>query len=172
MRRILIVGGSGAGKTTLALSIAERTGLPVHHLDRQQRMAGWVRRSPADRLAAYVAIRETDGWIVDCSGEKAEAAFVGHADTVLWLDVNIATRLWRIYRRIAQFSGRNRPDQPEGRPKRSALHLVRYLYLVWRNRRGTRRRHAALSAAPPAGSTVLRLASDADIRAFLDGLRK
>ncbi len=33
MRRVVIMGPGGAGKSTLARTLGERTGLPVFHLD-------------------------------------------------------------------------------------------------------------------------------------------
>ncbi|MEZ4586890.1 MAG: isopentenyl transferase family protein [Gemmatimonadales bacterium] len=42
MRRILILGSGGSGKTTLALQVSETTGHPVVHLDSLYWKAGWV----------------------------------------------------------------------------------------------------------------------------------
>ena len=35
MRRVLIIGNAGTGKTTFARALAEKTGLPVVHMDRE-----------------------------------------------------------------------------------------------------------------------------------------
>ena len=45
MQRILIIGCGGAGKSTLARALGEKTGLPVVHLDQ----IWWAPR----KLAAY-----------------------------------------------------------------------------------------------------------------------
>ncbi len=44
MRRILLIGSGGAGKSTLASQMGERLGLPVIHLDAVYWQPGWVRR--------------------------------------------------------------------------------------------------------------------------------
>jgi adenylate kinase family enzyme len=40
--RILIIGPPGAGKSTLAIKLAEKTKLPLVHLDRLFWNPGWV----------------------------------------------------------------------------------------------------------------------------------
>ncbi len=46
MQRVLVIGISGAGKTTLSQALAERTGLPLIHLDREfWQPAGWRRHA-------------------------------------------------------------------------------------------------------------------------------
>ena len=42
MQRILVIGSPGAGKSTLSHQLAERTGLPLHHLDQLFWLSGWV----------------------------------------------------------------------------------------------------------------------------------
>ncbi|MCW1403195.1 AAA family ATPase [Novosphingobium sp. MW5] len=34
MHRVLVIGSPGAGKSTLSRALAERTGLPLYHMDR------------------------------------------------------------------------------------------------------------------------------------------
>jgi shikimate kinase len=41
MRRIIIVGCQGSGKTSLALKLGRKLGLPVEHLDVLYRRPGW-----------------------------------------------------------------------------------------------------------------------------------
>ena len=54
MKRVLVIGSGGAGKSTLARRLGERLGLEVVHLDALYWQAGWV--EPAKE-----AWRERDG---------------------------------------------------------------------------------------------------------------
>ncbi len=46
MRRVVIVGPPGGGKSTLAHRLGARHGLPVFHLDHTYRRLGWLPASP------------------------------------------------------------------------------------------------------------------------------
>ncbi|MCL1951754.1 MAG: topology modulation protein, partial [Oscillospiraceae bacterium] len=41
-RRIMVMGSSGSGKSTMAQRLGEITGLPVVHLDSLSWLPGWV----------------------------------------------------------------------------------------------------------------------------------
>jgi adenylate kinase family enzyme len=42
MRRVLVIGSGGAGKSTFATRLAQLTGLPLFHLDALYWKPGWV----------------------------------------------------------------------------------------------------------------------------------
>ena len=58
MERILIIGCGGAGKSTLARQLGERTGLPVVHLDQLFWHPGWVESTKDEIDAKIMAISE------------------------------------------------------------------------------------------------------------------
>ena len=41
MQRVLVIGGNGCGKTTLAVQLAQKLGLPLTHLDRLYWQDNW-----------------------------------------------------------------------------------------------------------------------------------
>ena len=65
MERILIIGCGGAGKSTLARQLGEKTGLPVVHLDKLYWRPGWqhVTREEFDKLLDEVLAQ--GAWIMD-----------------------------------------------------------------------------------------------------------
>ena len=48
MRRVLVLGCPGAGKSTLARSLGEALSLPVVHLDKLWWKSGWVNRTEGE----------------------------------------------------------------------------------------------------------------------------
>lgn len=51
MKRVMIVGQPGAGKSYLARAMGQKTGLPVQHMDMIHWKPGWVERDKAEKLA-------------------------------------------------------------------------------------------------------------------------
>ncbi|WP_207232303.1 AAA family ATPase [Micromonospora kangleipakensis] len=65
MRRILIVGSAGAGKSTLAREVARRLDLPLIHLDRHYWRPGWVASGDARFRAEVAALAARPAWVMD-----------------------------------------------------------------------------------------------------------
>ncbi|MBB4825090.1 adenylate kinase family enzyme [Sporosarcina luteola] len=64
-KRVLIIGSSGAGKSTLSKELAEKTGLPVLHLDALFWKEGWTPTSKTEFRAALQEELEQPEWIID-----------------------------------------------------------------------------------------------------------
>ena len=65
MKRVLILGCGGAGKSTLARTLGERTGLPVVHLDQGWWLPGW-RNPPEEVFDRWLEEQlEKESWIMD-----------------------------------------------------------------------------------------------------------
>jgi adenylate kinase family enzyme len=85
MRRVLVVGSSGAGKTTAARRVADRLGLPFHEMDVLALGPGWS-QSP-DLVDQVKRITAEPTWIFDSWGHPAVRDWMWEsADTILWLD--------------------------------------------------------------------------------------
>ncbi len=144
MRRVLVGGVSGAGKTTLARALAARLALPYVEMDALYHGPDWQPRpSFDDDVAAFAA---TDAWITDSHGYRSVRDLLwSRADTVIWLDYPRRIVMWRVVRRTLLrrirreriFNGNIEP------PLRTFFtdpeHIVRWAWKVH-----TRRRHDML----------------------------
>lgn len=167
MRRILIIGSPGAGKSTLAHALSGRTGLPLHHLDRIHWLPGWVERDRDEARATVAEMLATDRWIIDGNYGSTMAQRLPHADTVVWLDYPTRLCLGRALRRWRQYRGRSRPDMTEGCPER--LDLEFFLYIL--RFRGTwHHRNAALLAT--FGGEIIRHRDPAATQRWLDTVER
>ncbi|MGH4031435.1 adenylate kinase [Actinomycetota bacterium Odt1-20B] len=99
MRRILVVGVTGAGKSTLARAVGERLGLPYHEMDALYFTGpGWAVN---DRLAETVSrLTAEDRWVMDSLGApEVRDLMWERADTVVWLDYPRRVIMPRVLRR-------------------------------------------------------------------------
>ncbi len=85
-----MVGSGGAGKSTLAREIGQRTGIPVIHLDQHFWKPGWVETPAEEWRAMQNDLLAADCWIVDGNyGGTFDVRFA-RADTVVVLAVGVA----------------------------------------------------------------------------------
>jgi adenylate kinase family enzyme len=157
MRRVMIVGGPGSGKTTLAVELGRRTGLPVVHMDHIHWTPGWIERRAEEKDRLVWAAHRREAWILEGGHSRSYADRVAHADTLVWLDVPVGLRLWRVLRRAWTWRGRSRPDLPPGCPERLDRETLAFVRFILRSRRASRAKIAAIFADPPPHLRALRL---------------
>ena len=170
MKRVMIVGGPGSGKSVLARKLGARTGLPVIHIDRIHWQAGWVERSPQDKDRLCRDVHMQEEWIFEGGHSRTWAERIARADTYIWLDVPVHLRIFRVLRRSLVYYGRSRPDLPDGCPERLNRQTIGFLKFIWRTRNLARKKMEALYRDPPPHVTCHRFATLSQVRDFLDGL--
>jgi adenylate kinase family enzyme len=101
MKRVVILGRGASGKSILARSLGEITGLPVIELDKVFWRAGLV-ATPRDQwLVLQQKLVAEDGWIMDGDLGPYDAVEVRlrAADTIILLDFSLTRCAWRALRR-------------------------------------------------------------------------
>ena len=104
MRRVAIVGSPGAGKSTLAETLADRLGVPVVELDALMHGPDWTPTpTPAFRSKVMAAIADADGsadgWVVPGNYRNVADITQRRADTIVWLDLPRRVSMWRLLTR-------------------------------------------------------------------------
>jgi adenylate kinase family enzyme len=100
--RIVVVGGTGAGKTTVARRLAVTIDAPHVELDALWWQPGWQARTAAS-MRAEVAARLGDRWVVDGFYVDEVGDLVWpRADLVVWLDLPRRTCVRRAVLRAAR----------------------------------------------------------------------
>jgi adenylate kinase family enzyme len=164
MRRVVIVGCGGAGKSTLARALSERTGLPVFHLDRAFWKSGWVESSREAFDEAHNAILANDRWIIDGNYTRTIDRRAAAADTIVVLDLPTLSCIYGILKRALLGYGKTRVDMSPGCPERLDWEFIKW---VWRFRRDTRPQQMAALEAAAGTKTMYLLKSRREVQKWL-----
>jgi len=128
MERVMIIGSCGAGKSTLAKKLAEKTGLPLIHLDRLYWKENWasVSMEEFDRLLAEEIAKEH--WIIDGNYSRTLEVRLARCDTVIFLDYSRIVCLFGVIIRVLKGYGKVRPDMAEGCPERFDPAFLKFVW--------------------------------------------
>lgn len=166
MRRILVLGSGGAGKTVLSRHLSGALGIPVVHLDALYYDERWRPRSPEEFAAAERQAVAAEKVIVDGNYATSLPLRLAAADTVIVLDLPSRTCLAGILRRRWRYRG---GQHAGGVFDRLSVEFVRY---VINYRRHALPRVLGLIAQHAPTARVFRLTSRRDVARFLEGIRR
>lgn len=126
-KRIMIFGIPGSGKSTFALKLSQRLGLPLFHLDKYFFVQGWQERDYDEFLDIQRELVEQEQWIIDGNATKSFEMRFSRADVVLYFRFNRLLCLWRIFKRLI-CKDPHISDRAEGCSENVRLRLIRYLW--------------------------------------------
>ena len=164
MERVIIIGCGGAGKSTLARQLGEKTGLPVVHLDQIWWEPGnWQHLEREEFDARLMAEMEKPQWILDGNFNRTLEARLQKCDTVIYLDYPRLVCLKNWLGRVIQNWGHARTDMAEGCAEWFDPEMAKWIWNF--NKKNRAHYHALLSALD--GKQVYILKSRREARAFL-----
>jgi adenylate kinase family enzyme len=166
VKRVMIIGSGGAGKSTLARRLGERLEIPVVHLDAHFWKPGWIPTPKAEWLETELELMRPEAWILDGNFGGSMDARLALADTVIFMDLPRLTCIARVLKRRVQHHGRSRPDMAAGCPEKIDLEFLRWIWDFPRTKRpGILKK---LEATRRAGTRVVHLRSVRDLNRFLE----
>lgn len=169
MKRIMVIGGPGAGKSTFAKRLHAATGLPLYHLDRLYWRPGWAEPPKEEWLQTVTELAARGEWIVDGGYNGSFYIRMPRADTVFWLDLPRRVAFPRVLKRMALGLGRVREDVAPGCPERFDLRFIKWAW-TWRRAHAAKYRQALAEHASHA--TVKLFASSREADRFLLSLTR
>lgn len=120
------MGRAGSGKTTVAVRLGERLGLPVIHLDRLFWGPNWQELPAGTFDARARSAIAADEWILD-GGYISSPSWperIRRAELVVVVEAPLIVCLWRIVRRTFVSRSVRRPDLPDGCSEQLSLFFV------------------------------------------------
>ena len=135
MERILIIGCGGAGKSTLARKIGEKTDIPVVHLDQLWWKPGWLESDREEFDRRLQMELEKPKWIMDGNFDRTIPQRVAYCDTVIYMDFSRVACLLGVLKRVITNYGKVRADMPEGCPEKWDLDFLGWVWNYNKNKR-------------------------------------
>lgn len=171
MQRVMIIGQPGSGKSTLARKLGEATGLPVVYMDHIHWKPGWIPRDDAEKIDMVRAEIAKDAWIIEGGFSRTYPERAARADTLIWLDVGVVRRIWRVTYRAIRDYGKTRPDMAEDCPEGNPREMWIFLKFIWRTRRSSRVRLRTLVEAQTGQLEVFTFSDITEVNAFVESVR-
>jgi len=165
MKRVMVIGSSGAGKSVFATALAKKTGLPLIHLDVEFWNPGWVETPKEEWPAKVEALAARETWIIDGNYSGTFPLRMPRADTIILLTrprwLCLARAIWRSARNYR----RNRVDIGEGCPERFSLDFYKW---IWGFPNRSEKKIEEAMATLGTHATQTTITSDREGRAFLE----
>lgn len=167
MKRIIVIGSSGAGKSVFARRLAEKTGIELIHLDKLHWKPNWVEPSKDEWDKTVENAVKGEFWIIDGNYSRTLDIRLKACDTVIFLDVPRVVCVWRILKRAATYRKGGRPDLPEGCDEKFNWDFIK---LTWSYPNRSKPKVEALLKNFQDEKNLVRLRSRKEVKSFLKTL--
>ncbi|WP_432761333.1 AAA family ATPase [Rhizobium mayense] len=168
--RILVMGCSGGGKSTLSQKIATDFGLTYVSIDRDVLwLPGWVQRGRDEQRAIIVSQVQGERWIMDGTNPSTFDVRLPRTDFVIWVRMPRLLCIWGAVSRWIKWMGRTRPEMAPGCIEKVDWEFLRF---IWTFEEKFAPRVVAGLAEHGPDVPVLQLKSRREMRQLLDLLSR
>jgi adenylate kinase family enzyme len=164
MKRVLVIGSGGAGKSTFARRLGEKTGLEIIHLDVLYWKPNWVESERDEWRKTIEEVIKRDSWIMDGNFSGTLDVRIPAADTIIFLDFPPAVCVYRILKRILVYRKGKRPDMAEGCGEKFDWEFTKW---VWNYKTRSKPKVEELLKRFANEKTIFRLKSKSEVEKFL-----
>lgn len=169
MKRIVIIGSGGAGKSTLSRRLGEILNIEVLHLDKLYWQAGWIEPPKDEWQKSVAALLGKDSWIMDGNfGGTMEMRFTA-CDTAIFLDLPRLICLYRVLKRRLTYLRTNRPDMTEGCREKINREFLNW---IWNFEKTTKPKIEERLRRIENEKLVIRLRSAKDVEKFVSNVKQ
>ena len=126
--KIMIIGCCGAGKSTFARQLHQKTGIKLIHLDQEYFYPNWEEPTKEDWKNTMHQLINKPSWIIDGNYGGTMEIRLNAADKIIYLDRSRWLCLYRVIKRIILNYGKTRPDSAEGCNERFNWEFLVYTF--------------------------------------------
>lgn len=128
MKRIMLIGSGGAGKSTLARRLGENLHIEVIHLDTLMWRPGWQFVEKVEQIQIQRKLVQKDEWIIDGNYSSTFDIRLDRADTIIFLNYSRYLCLYRALKRMVHYRNKTRPDMVEGNDERLDVNFLKWIW--------------------------------------------
>lgn len=158
MKRVLVTGNAGSGKSTLGKSLATSLDLPYFGMDQIVWKENWQKTPEEEERQKVAELIAQEVWLVDGVSHEVMAA----ADTIVFLDMPRRVCFWRAAKRNSRYLFTSRPGLPANCPE--VLIIPRLVKIIWRFPK--RVRPKILAEKGRRGDDFIHIRSKADLENY------
>lgn len=169
MDRVVIIGCSAGGKSTIARELSEILGIELIHLDKVLWKPGCRLSDPQEEPLMVRELLDRPKWIMDGNYTASLAMRLQRADCVVFIDFSRWRCLLRAFKRLFQFRGQTRPDMGANCPEQLNLGFLRW---IWNYPQSERPELLRLLNEYASHAEIIHLHSPMEVERWLDGVRQ
>lgn len=134
MKKIVIIGNGGTGKSTLGSELSKALKIKVYHLDKMTYKPGWIRIDETDFKKDLDKIISSEEWIIEgwsyhsTLNQRLEAA-----DTIIYLRFPVYVCYWYAFLRHVKYFYRQNEFDPDNSPILfKTRKMIKAMWLVYK----------------------------------------
>ena len=163
--KIILVGNSGSGKSWTSKRIAEITGYPLFHLDKEHWRPNMVMAPRAERVARQQEIVSGEKWIIDGNFDSTMEIRFAAADLIIFFDLNRLVCISGVIKRN-KIKRTDMPDYWE-EPKLFGKEFFDFCKWIWNYRKNDGKSVMELHKKYP-GKEFLHIKSRREVKRLLE----
>jgi len=128
MKKIMIIGSPGTGKSTLGKQLKNILAIDLYHLDQLLWKPNWEMSSIEEQQNIQLSLVEKESWIIDGNYARTLDIRLNQADTIIYLKRSRFVCFFHVFKRILTYHGRTRPDMQEDCPEKIDVSFFKWIW--------------------------------------------
>lgn len=128
MKKIMIIGSPGTGKSTLGRQLEDTLSIKLYHLDKLFWKPHWEMSTKHEQQTILSDIVEKESWIIDGNYSSTLDIRMKQADTIIYLKKARLVCLYQVLKRVIKYRGTTRPDMQEDCPEKIDIEFIKWIW--------------------------------------------